>query len=427
MKAQPTDAERALSALFETRRATFGAAPLDAARADAFARFEAGGLPHRRVEAYKYTDLKARLRALPAPAGAASVDAVRTALESLPALVEGAARIVIANGRYVTEVSETTANVTVASLLDPAADTSAVGSLVAEADDPLVLANVGLFEGGVVVHVTGQAAAPLEIVHLALGEGLVMGRAAVFVAPEASVSVVERVIGAPGSIGNDLTELSLGRRARVEWIRLEAGVDDGAVQLGTLSTRLDEVAHLEHLTVSTGKGLSRNQVFAAIVGDDADAHFRAATVAIGKRHVDNTMVVRHDALHSRSSEVLRSAVGHGGTAIVQGRIIVDPGAQKTDARMMSNALFLDDSGEVVNKPELEIFADDVQCGHGATSGDIDEDMIFYLRARGIPEATARRLLVEAFLVEALERVEDEALRERLADMLRTALDEETAL
>ncbi|MCF3932529.1 SufD family Fe-S cluster assembly protein [Acuticoccus sp. M5D2P5] len=427
MNNNPTEAERALADLFEARKAGFAGTPLDAARESAFSRFAANGLPHRRVEAYKYTDLRARLRELPGAAGAPDAAKLAAVLADNPPLVEGAARIVIANGRYVPEHSSTMANVTVASLLDPAADTTRVGKLVAESDDPLTLANVGLFEGGVVINVTGEAGAPLEIVHVSLDDGLVMGRTAVIVAPEARVSVVERAIGTAGTVANDLTELTVGARAKASWIRIEAGVGDKTVQLGTLHTEIDEEGALEHLTVSTGAGLSRNQIFASIVGDEADAHFRAATVAIGKRHVDNTMVVRHDALNSRSSEVLRSAVGHGGTAIVQGRIIVDPGAQKTDARMMSNALFLDDSGEVVNKPELEIFADDVQCGHGATSGDIDEEMVFYLRARGIPQATARRLLVEAFLVEALDRVEDEALREGLADSLRAALDLEGAL
>jgi Fe-S cluster assembly protein SufD len=185
---------------------------------------------------------------------------------------------------------------------------------------------------------------------------------------------------------------------------------------------VEEKARLEHLTVSTGLGLARAQVFCFVTGDEAQANFRAATVAIGERHADNTLVVHHDALNSTSSEIFRSAVGQGGTAVVQGRIFVEKGAQKTDARMMSNALFLDETGEVVNKPELEIFADDVACGHGATSGDLDEEMVFYLRARGISEATARRLLAEAFVIEALDRVEDETLQEALGEKLRGALD-----
>ena len=421
MERNPTAAETALSNLFETRRAQFTERPLDLARASAFARFAANGLPHRRIEAYRYTDLRARLRALPDAAPEADPAALAAILDATPPLV-GTHRVVIANGRYVPERSTVPAGISVASLLDPAADTQNVGTLIADNDDPLTLANASLFEGGAVIHVSGAAAGSIEILHVALDNSLVMGRVAMFVAPGGSVSVVERLIGGDSDVDNALTELTVGEGARVSWVRTADGRTDEVVNLSTLHATIAANARFDHLTVTTGHGLSRNQVFAHITGDEAVANFRAATVAIGKRHADNTLVLRHDALNTRSTEVFRSAVGEGGTAIVQGRIIVDPGAQKTDARMMSNALFLDESGEVVNKPELEIFADDVQCGHGATSGDIDDEMIFYLRARGIPERTARRLLVEAFVVEALDLVEDETLREALAENLRRSLD-----
>ncbi|WP_232372206.1 SufB/SufD family protein [Acuticoccus mangrovi] len=422
MSAAQTEAERTLAALFESRSASFTKAPIDAARADAFRRFAANGLPHRRVEAYKYTDLKARLRRLPEPAGPADNARVAATLAAHPPLQEGATRVLIANGRYHGAIGETIGGIRIASLLGEGAETEGVGTLVAASDDPLTLANVGLFEGGVSIHVDAPSARPLEIVHVANDESLVMGRIAVFVAPGASANVVERVIGGRDAVLNTLAELTIAEGARVDWIRIADGASEASTDLSSLHVRVAERGRLEHLTVSTGLGLARAQAFAHVAGDEADVNFRAATVAIGKRHADNTLVLRHDALNSTSSEVFRSAVGDGGTAIVQGRILVAPGAQKTDARMMSNALFLDETGEVVNKPELEIFADDVQCGHGATSGDLDEEMVFYLRARGVPEVSARRLLAEAFVVEALERVTDEALQDKLADHLRGALD-----
>ncbi len=252
---------------------------------------------------------------------------------------------------------------------------------------------------------------------------LTMGRLAVFLADGAQARVVERFIGGEDGVGNHLAEITLGAGASLEWTRIVEGASDATTLFSTHHLRLAEHTKLDHTTLSTGKGLNRNQIFAHVHGDDADTNFRTATVAVGKRHADNTLVMRHNSLDSRSTEVFRSAVGMGGTAIIQGRIIVDPGAQKTDAKMMSNALYLDDDGEVVNKPELEIFADDVQCGHGATSGDLDEEPVFYLRARGIPLAEARRMLVEAFLVEALDTVSDETLAETLADTLRAALGE----
>lgn len=416
---QPTDAERALAELFEARSAHFTEKPLDRARAAAFERFAAAGLPHRRVEAYKYTDLKAKLRTLPPAAGAPDLDAVKASLASHPPLPGVTGRIVIANGRYLPELS-TAEGITVTDILDPAADLSGVGGLVAESDDAITLANVGLFEGGVVIHVDGDA--PLiEIVHVAAGNALVMGRFAITVAEGGHARLIDRIVDGAGAVVNNLGELTIAPGARADITRLAHGESESCTRLSSLHVHMGAKAQLEHLTVSTGEGLSRGQVFCHVAGDEADANFRTATVAVGKRHADTTLVLRHNAVNSTSSEEFRSAVGRGGAAIVQGRIIVDPDAQKTDARMMSRALYLDEEGEVVNKPELEIFADDVQCGHGATSGDLDDEMVFYLRARGIPEAEARRLLVEAFLLEALERVEDEAMHEALSDHIKAAI------
>jgi len=416
-----TDAERALTALFEARAPHFAGGPLDAGRAEAFRRFAAAGLPHRRVEAYKYTDLKARLKNLPAPAAELAEADVAAALAAVPPLAAGAVRVIIANGRFARVEGTLPDGATVASILSPDAPAEGIGALVAGEDDPLTLANVGLFDGGAVIRIEGTLASPVEIVHLVPGDDLAMGRLAIFLAKGAEAQIVERFAAGTKAVTNHMAEITLEEGARLDLTRVAIGPGPDATSLSTHHIRLAEGAHLDHLTVSTGEGLMRAQAFCHVAGDDAEANFRAATVALGKRHADNTLTVRHNALASRSSEIFRSAVGEGGIAIVQGRIIVDPGAQKTDAKMMSNALFLDDTGEVVNKPELEIFADDVQCGHGATSGDLDEDPIFYLRARGIPEAEARNLLVEAFLLEAIEDVGDDTLKEALAGLLRAAI------
>ena len=341
----PTEAERALSQLFERRSASFTDAPLDMARASAFERFAAGGLPHRRVEAYKYTDLKARLRSLPPAAEEMPVAEAKALLDANPPLTANTHRVVVANGRFVPELSSAPAGVRIGSLLDPSAGTDRVGELVRDSDDPLTLANAGLFEGGVVIHVDDNAAGSIEIAQV-VGDGvLVMPRVAVFVAAGATVHFVERVLGGESAVTNTLVELFVPDEAHVEWIRFAEGRSADATSLSTLHTKVETKARLEHLTVSTGLGLSRAQVFAFVTGDEGQANFRAATVAVGERHADNTLVVHHDALASTSSEVFKSAVGHGGTAIVQGRIFVEKGAQKTDARMMSNALFLDETGE----------------------------------------------------------------------------------
>ena len=147
----------------------------------------------------------------------------------------------------------------------------------------------------------------------------------------------------------------------------------------------------------------------------------------GRQHADTTLVVDHAVPHCDSREHFRTVIDDEATGVFQGKIIVRPEAQKTDGRMMSAALLLSDGGAMNNKPELEIFADDVQCGHGATSGALDEDLLFYLRARGLPKVEAESLLVQAFLGEALESVAHEGAREALVGIVEAWLAERAAV
>jgi len=148
-------------------------------------------------------------------------------------------------------------------------------------------------------------------------------------------------------------------------------------------------------------------------GEGTIAGIRGACLLKGRQHVDTTLVAEHIAPACTSREMFKSAIDEEGRSVFQGKIIVRPNAQKTDARMATHALLLSETAEADNKPELEIFADDVQCGHGATAGDLDENLLFYLRARGIPEQQAQALLIQAFVGEAVEGIEHAGLRDTL--------------
>jgi Fe-S cluster assembly protein SufD len=182
-----------------------------------------------------------------------------------------------------------------------------------------------------------------------------------------------------------------------------------AVHLASLVARLGGDASLDHLIVSAGAGLSRWQGFVSLAGRGARIAFNGANMLAGKEHGDLALVVEHAEPNSVSRELFKNVIDGQAQGAFQGRIVVKQKAQKTDARMMTQALLLSDSAEFASKPELEIFADDVQCGHGATSGRIDETMLFYLLARGIPRAAAERLLIEAFLADPIDAIGDEAI------------------
>jgi Fe-S cluster assembly protein SufD len=164
-----------------------------------------------------------------------------------------------------------------------------------------------------------------------------------------------------------------------------------------------------------GGGIVRNQMFVRFDGEGTLANIRGVSLLKGKQHADTTIVADHKVGGCQSREVFKSVLDDQSRGVFQGKIIVRPRAQQTDAKMMTRALLLSDEAEADNKPELEIFADDVQCGHGATSGALDQELKFYLMARGIPEPEAETLLVQAFVGEAIEGIEHAGLRDALME------------
>jgi len=209
---------------------------------------------------------------------------------------------------------------------------------------------------------------------------------------------------------NTALQVIVGDGAHVDHIKVtrEGGK---ALHLSSLMANVGAKARFNTFTFTTGGAVVRNQLFVRFAGEETLANIRGATLLKGRQHVDTTMVVDHAALACQSREVFKTVLDDESRGVFQGKIIVRPGAQKTDAKMMTRALLLSDDAEADNKPELEIFADDVTCGHGATSGALDESLLFYLRARGLPEKEAQALLIQAFVGEAIESIASDALRD----------------
>src|SRR6185503_11273555 len=170
-------------------------------------------------------------------------------------------------------------------------------------------------------------------------------------------------------------------------------------------------AKLNLFNMTVGGAVSRYQGFITLSGEGSELNVNGVNLLKGTQHGDTTLVVDHAVPHCTSREIFRAVLDDRAHSVFQGRIIVRPHAQKTDGKMMTRALLLSDEAEADNKPELEIFADDVTCGHGATSGALDETLLFYLRARGLPEKAAQALLIQAFVGEAIEGITDDNLRE----------------
>jgi Fe-S cluster assembly protein SufD len=234
--------------------------------------------------------------------------------------------------------------------------------------------------------------------------------------------LVESHEGAGEHQVNAALELEVGDEAHVDHIKI-TGAGAGALHVSTLMAGIGAHARFNEFLFTAGAAIVRNQVFVRFAGEGTIAHICGANLLRGRQHADTTVVADHAVADCTSREVFKSVLDGESRGVFQGKIIVRPHAQKTDAKMATHALLLSDTAEADNKPELEIFADDVQCGHGATSGDLDEDLLFYLKARGIPPKEAEALLIQAFVGEAVEEgIEHAGLRDVLMDYVAAWLE-----
>lgn len=441
MTAQPmilrTQAEKDLIEAFRVAPERPDSQSIAALRADAFARFEKTGLPHRRVEEYKYTDLRALLRTVPAPAPRAEADAARAAAAAPAALAAvDRHRIVFVNGRHEPTLgtSEPIPGVSVhdlAGLLPHGMTLQDRLGLSARADaDPLVTLNTAFMRDGAVIRVAAKARVetPIEIVHVLTGPaGSAHLRHLVEVEPGAEVTFLETYRGPAETayLVNAVAELRVEDDAQVTWIKLQTE-GTAATHASTLVVSLGERSNLEHFALAAGAAVARAQIFLAFAGEHATLATRGATLLDGRRHSDVTLVVDHAVPHGTSRELYKAVLDGDAKSVFQGKIVVRQHAQKTDGKMSSNAILLSDGAEAMNKPELEIFADDVVCGHGATTGEIDERLRFYLMSRGIPAAEAEKLLIVAFLGETIDAIANEPLREAVAAEVDAWLDRRAA-
>ena len=418
-----TPAETALASLFALNRAQL---PGDAAaREQAFARFAERGLPHRRVEEWKYTDLRALMReAAPLASRPSAEEASRAAASAraLPGLV--AARVTLVNGHFVAEDSdlsslpEAVEVIPLAQALESHPLLTRMGAVPSAHNNAAYALNAAFFTDGVVIHVPAgiTVEVPIHLRFLNAGEAPFMAATRVLVVAEvgAALTLVESHEGPDGLAyqTNGVVEIVAGDHAKVRHLRLTAEGRD-ALALSTLTAKLGAHVSFNSLNSVVGAAASRHQVFLAFAGEHRDARLDGTALLNGRQHADSTLVVDHAVPSCNSREMFRTVVDDDATGVFQGKIIVAPHAQKTDGRMMSGALLLGDGGTMNNKPELEIFADDVQCAHGATCGQLDENLLFYLMARGLPRRQAESLMVQAFVGEALEPVEHEGLRDAL--------------
>jgi Fe-S cluster assembly protein SufD len=419
VRTMKTPAEQALAQTFAAARAKLpGKGAVTSLRDDAFKRFDAQGLPHRRVEEWKYTDLRALMRDSKPLAGAPDKAAKAKAAKAgeLLAGLDGR-RIVFVEGQFAADLSDMTPEqgLTLGTLADALANGSAlvakhVGKVI-DTKDPAVALNTALMGDGVVIDVAPGAhiARPIMLVFYGAQPASVFTRSLAVIGKGAKLMLIEVHDSGDAQVNNAL-DLVVADEAQFDHLKVTQAQ---GLHVGTMMATVGARARFNSFAFTPGSAVVRNQVFIRFAGEATEAMLGGVSLLNGKQHVDTTLLIEHAAVGCVSRERFKTVLDGESHGIFQGKIVVEPQAQKTDAKMMSNALLLSDEAEADNKPELEIFADDVQCGHGATAGALSKELLFYLRARGIPEKEAEALLIQAFIGEAVEAIAHEGIRDAL--------------
>jgi Fe-S cluster assembly protein SufD len=423
-----TGAELALAEAYAAAKGKLpGDGKIAALREAAFRQFDAAGLPSWRVEQWHYTDLRSLLRDVLPLAGAPDA-AAKVRAKDAGRLVGDidARRVVFVDGVFAPELSDLeklSPGLTIRPMAQALASgdplvVDNLGKVVPAEREGVIALNTALMRDGAVIHIAKDAIVehPIHLVFAATGDkpSSVFTRSLVVIEQGARAMIVESHDAAAAHHVNTAIEMVIGDNAHVDHIKITAGPDN-LVHVSSLMAAVGANARLNDFIFNIGGGVVRNQLFVRFDGDSTVASLRGASLLKGKQHADTTLVADHKARGCQSREVFASVLDGESRGVFQGKIIVRPHAQKTDAKMMTRSLLLSETAEADSKPELEIFADDVQCGHGATAGALDEDLKFYLMARGIPETEAESLLVQAFIGEAIEGIEHAGLRDALME------------
>ena len=421
LKRVKTEAETTLEGQFAARAATGEPAWLAARRRQAFARLSAAGLPNRRVEAWRFTDLRRHMGAAFPPAERAAAEAVSDVAGDDPFAALQATRIVLVNGFLRPDLSQLDRlpkGVTVRSFGEAVhgkgdALESVLGRALNDNGGTIAALNDAFAEDGLILRIAENARVSTPIHLMFVNEAATPlsshARNLVLVGAGARATLLESHLGSGDYQACAVSEMLIADHAEVDHVKLQ---DQSltATHLDLIAARLGAASILRTFTLATGGSLARSELRLAFDGPRSGLDASGALLARGAQHLDATLFVDHAVPNCDSRQLYKSVLDGNARGVFQGRVLVRPHAQKTDGRQSSRALLLSERAEMDSKPELEIFADDVQCAHGSTTGRLDEEPLFYLRARGIPRKEAEALLVIAFIAEALEQIVSDEVR-----------------
>lgn len=428
--------ERALIAAYDSARAQLaGRVEVAALRERAMLEFAKRGLPSRRVEAWHYSDLRAQMRELAPLADAPGAVAIAKIGAMLAPVEKDHVRAVLVDGRFIAQLSHAGSDGILMRPLDDVlahGDAQMIDLLTAGdlgRDDSALALNSAFMRGGVVITVAPSlAVAPrIEIVSFETpgAPRSIFSRSMVRAGAGSRFTLVERrgAIAGARAQKNEALVLVCEAGAQIEHVFHRERMAEGDLHVCSLLASLASGSKLNSVALIEGGGFLRRQIFARFDGADAQLSLAGATLLRGQDHADTTLVVEHAHPRNVSREYFKHIVDDAATGVFQGKVVVAPHAQQTDGVMKSQTILMGAAAAMYNKPELEIFADDVTCGHGATVGALDPSQVFYAMSRGVPRREAEIMLLEAFVSDAIERSGDESMREKLTERVRLWLNE----
>jgi Fe-S cluster assembly protein SufD len=419
---------------FEKRAAGTNLAWLRKLREDAFARFCQVGFPTTRDEDWRFTNVSAISRtqfSLSAKSDArlSASDLKQWRMES------SAAQLIFVDGHFRSDLSQLgkhAGGITISTLKEEIAKSeklleSHLGRYLDVQRDPFCSLNTAFAEDGAFVHVARGTALeqPIHLLFISTkadSPRMVHPRNLLVFEKETQATVVEEYVSLGGGtvLCNSATELVAGENATIAHYMIESE-DKDAFNISTLRMQLERSANVASHSLLLGGGLVRNNVHPVLAGEGAECLINGLFVGNGRQHLDNYMHVEHASPHCSSRQFYNGILDDHSHGVFHGRIVVHKDAQKTDAKQTNRNLLLSDSAQIDTKPQLEIYADDVKCTHGATIGQIEENALFYLRSRGIEEIAARRLLLMAFAGECLDRMKAGTAREHTEKLIQKHL------
>ena len=394
-------------------------------------KFALQGLPTKKWEAWKYTNLTEISSTAFRSVESKDSEKLISSVPSLFEIGELEAKLVFVNGFLRADLShfgELPEGLTIQSMQEalkenPEIFENNLTDNFSKNISPFVALNSAFMETGVVIRVSPgvRKLKPIEIVHLngmASQPIIRHPRNLIVVEPNAKVTIVKhhsgREVGA--YFTNAVTDINIGEGAGLKYYSVQSESRD-ATHLSTINVRVGMNGSYESFSLALGGRLSRCETNLGLYDEGASCSIAGAYMMRGREHCDNTTVIDHFAPNTKSREVFKGVLDDEASGVFQGRIRVHKAAQGTDGYQLSKSLLLSDNAVMNAKPELEIYADDVKCSHGATTGQLDETSLFYLRSRGVPEALARNMLIQSFLGEALDEISNVALRNKMLDYI----------